>query len=95
VVTKGGIFAVTGDAIKVAGDNRDTGVYFYTLGSPNVSIKATAPLAVNDPKRIVGTVPELLADKNWYVEVRTYFSGGGTLLKEKRTIRSAFTVRQA
>jgi hypothetical protein len=36
------------------------------------------------------------ADKDRYVEVRTYFSGNPAKpLKELRTIRSKFTVRQA
>jgi hypothetical protein len=95
VVTKGGIFILTGDKIKVAGDSSKIGVFFYALGTPNVSIKATANLAINEPKKIVGTVPELLAGKDWYVEVCTYYSSNPSKpLKEMRAIRSAFTVKQ-
>jgi hypothetical protein len=94
-VTKGGIFTLSGDKIKIAGDAARTGVYFITLGSPNVSVKAAGNLAVNTPSQIIGTVPELLAGKDWYVEVRTNFSGNtANPLKEMRTIRSAFAVRQ-
>ncbi|MDR1468658.1 MAG: DUF4469 domain-containing protein [Spirochaetaceae bacterium] len=95
VVTKGGIFMITGDKIRVAGKASETGVIFFTPGNPNVSIKVAANLAVNDPSKIIGTVPELLPGKNWYVEVRTNFSGSPTRpLKEVRTIRSKFTVTQ-
>jgi hypothetical protein len=95
IVTKGGIFTLTGDKIKITGEGNKIGVFFYSLGSPNVGIKAGANLAVNDPSKIIGTVPELLPDKDWYIEVRTYFSGSSaTPLKELRTIRSAFMVKQ-
>jgi hypothetical protein len=96
VVTKNGIFVLGGDAFKVLGDPRNSGVFFVCPGSPDLAIRVTAPLAVNEPKQIIGTVPELLPDKDWYVEVRTYYSGNTTrLLKELKIIRSAFTVRQA
>jgi hypothetical protein len=96
VVTKGGIFTLAGDKIRVTGDPAKTGVVFFLPGSPNVSIKAAGNLAVNDPSKIVGTVPELLAGKDWFIEVRTYFSGhGASPLKEMRTIRSTFTVKLA
>ncbi|MDR1469846.1 MAG: DUF4469 domain-containing protein [Spirochaetaceae bacterium] len=96
VVTKGGIATITGDRLKVAGDPAKVGVFFYSLGSPNVSIKVAGNLAINDPKRIVFTVPELLAGKNFFVEVRTYYSGSEARpLKEMRTVRSKFMVKQA
>jgi hypothetical protein len=51
--------------------------------------------AINTPKQIVGAVPELLSDRDWYVEVRACYSGGGKLLKYLRCLRSTFTVKQA
>jgi hypothetical protein len=94
-VTKGGIAILTGDKIKIFGPGAKIGLFFYQPGTPNVSIGVTGNLAVNDPSKIIFTVPELLPG-NWYIEVRTYFSGhGGSPLKEMRTIRSAFTVKQA
>lgn len=96
VLTKGGIFILTGDKIKVAGDPAVTGVFFCATDASGASVKVTANLAVNDPSKIIGTAPELQADKDFYVEVRTYYSGTtGRLLKEMRAIRSKFTVRQA
>ena len=96
VVTKDGIFMLSGDKIRVVGAADKTGVYFFSPGSPDASIKVTANLAINDPSKIIGTVPELSPNKDWYVEVRTNFSGNTSiLLKETRTIRSKFTVKQA
>ena len=95
VVTKGGIFILTGDKIKIAGTGSKVGVFFVQIGSPNVAIKVSGNLAANDPSKIIGIVPELLPG-DWYIEVRTYFSGASaTPLKELRTIRSKFTVKQA
>jgi hypothetical protein len=34
--------------------------------------------------------PDLIPNKNWYVEVRTQFTNGTSLLKEVRTIQSEF-----
>ena len=96
VVTKGGIGIITGDRIKIAGTSPKVGLFFWTPGSPNISVGVSGNLAVNDPSKIIFTVPELLPNKDWYVEVRTFYSGTtGRELKEMRTIRSTFTVKQA
>jgi hypothetical protein len=96
VITKDGIFTLLGNRIKIIGAGNKTGVFFFLPGTPNVSVKAAGQLAVNEPSRIVGKVPELAPGKDWYVEVRTYFSGSaGKPLKEMRAIRSKFTVQQA
>jgi hypothetical protein len=62
-VTKGGIFVIEGYKIKAAGDPRNTGVFFFSPGSPSISVKATGNLAENGYGKIIGTVPELLPDK--------------------------------
>ena len=101
VCTKDGAFTLSGAKLKIArpipdpGPSVRTGVFFYTPGSPAISIGVTGNLIENTPTKISGIVPELLPDKDWFVEVRTYYSGSGRVLKELRTIRSAFTVRQA
>ena len=96
VVTKGGIFILSGEKLKVVGDSDKIGVFFCTPDSPTESVKVPGNLAINEPSRIVGTVPELLPDKDWYVEVRTFFSGASANpLKEMRAVRSKFTVKQA
>jgi hypothetical protein len=96
VVTKGGIFMLSGEKIKVVGDSAKVGVFFCTQDTPAASVKVSGNLAINDPSKIIGIVPELLPGKDWYVEVRTYFSGASaTPLKEMRVIRSKFMVKQA
>jgi hypothetical protein len=96
VVTKNGIFMLSGNKMKISGEADQTGVYFVAANSPDMSVKVTTNLAVNEPTKIIGTVPELQPDKDWYVEVRTNFSGTSTKpLKDTRVIRSKFTVKQA
>ena len=89
--TVGGQFILTGNKIKIAGDAQDVGLYFTTPGAPDAAIKA-GKLALNDPNRLVGIIPELLPDKPWALEVRTQYTNGSTILKEVRTIASEFTV---
>jgi hypothetical protein len=70
-------------------------VFSVSPGSPNVAVKVVSKLGTNKPSKLVGKVPELLSGKDWYAEAHTYFSGGGTPLKETRVIRIPFTVYQA
>ncbi|MDR1231580.1 MAG: DUF4469 domain-containing protein [Spirochaetaceae bacterium] len=95
-VTKGGIFITLGHKIKLEGEG--SGFYFYSPaipGGPAASVKVTANFAENKPGRIVGTVPDLGLNRDWYPEVRTFYSGNNTKpLKEMRIIRSEFPVRQ-
>jgi hypothetical protein len=51
-------------------------------------------LAVNDPHKIVGIIPELLPGKTWTLEIRTQFSNSSKPLKEVRAIKSSFTLSE-
>jgi hypothetical protein len=92
-VTRDGLFSLFGHWIKIDGDDNKTGVVFYLPGTPATAIKA-GKLATNSPSKLVGKVPELPPGKDFYIEVRTFYSGGGRLLKELRAVRSKFTVHQ-
>jgi hypothetical protein len=95
IITPGDNVVVAGHKLKVAGEPRRTGLYFISPGSPDVAVKV-ARLAVNDPSKLVGIVPDLLPDRDWYAEVRTTYSGAtNTPLKETRIIRSEFAVKMA
>jgi hypothetical protein len=98
VVTPGGGFTLAGIGIKIAGTSTPQdrlGVSFYSPGSPAVTVGVTENLILNEASKIIGIVPDLPADKKWYVKVRTRYAGGGTLLKETREITSDFTVQKA
>jgi hypothetical protein len=94
-ITKNGIFTILGHRIKIVGDPALTGLYFFSPGTPTVTVKLTTKLATNDPSKLVGIVPEVGLNRDWYPEVRTFYSGSGSRpLKELRIIRSKFPVRQ-
>jgi hypothetical protein len=91
VVTPGGGFTILGKSIEIAGtDPKGVGVAFVSAGAPTVAIGVTAKLIENSPSKIVGIVPELLADRTWQVRVRTRYATTGVLLKEVREMLSAF-----
>jgi hypothetical protein len=93
-LTPGGMFAIEGHKIKVAGDNADCGVYFTDAANPAQKIKVPGHLADNTASRIVGIIPALTAGK-WKVEVVTQFNGSSSsFLKNPRTAASpaVFTV---
>jgi hypothetical protein len=87
-LTPGGMFAIDGHKIKIAGDLADCGVYFVNTAAPAQRVQVTGHLADNTASRIVGMIPALTAGQ-WHVEVVTQFSGSGTPLKTPRTARLA------
>jgi hypothetical protein len=94
-LTPGGMFALAGHKIKIAGDHGDCGVYFVNAAAPAERVQVTGHLADNTAGRIVGIIPALAAGQ-WQVEVVTQFSGSGsTGLKNPRTIRPAFVLTVA
>jgi hypothetical protein len=92
-LSPGGMFALAGHKIKVAGDHADCGVYFVNAAAPAQKVPAAGNLADNTASRIVGMIPALTAGQ-WRVEVVTQFSAGSSALKTPRTIAFApvFTV---
>jgi hypothetical protein len=93
-LTPGGMFAIEGHKIKVAGDKPDCGVYFVSATDATQRVKVAGHLADNTASRIVGIIPALAAGQ-WRVEVVTQYSGGTqTMLKTPRTLegKSLLTV---
>jgi hypothetical protein len=87
-LTPGGMFALAGHKIKVAGNHADCGVYFVNSAAPAQKIQVTGHLADNTASRIVGMIPALTAGQ-WQAQVVTQFSSGSALLKEPRVISFA------
>jgi hypothetical protein len=85
-LTPGGMFALAGHKIKVAGNHADCGVYFVSAVNPAQKTQVNGHLADNTASRIVGIIPALAAGQ-WQAEVVTQFSSGAFTLKEPRTIR--------
>jgi hypothetical protein len=88
-LTPGGMFAIEGHKIKIAGDNPECGVYFVDAANPAQRVKVTGHLADNTASRIVGIIPALAAGQ-WRAEAVTQYNGsGGSFLKNPRTAVSA------
>jgi hypothetical protein len=82
-LTPGGMFAVTGHKIKVAGSDLACGVFFVDGAGQRVPV--AGHLADNQSNRLVGIIPALSAG-TWKLEVVSQFSGSSTPLKAPRTV---------
>jgi hypothetical protein len=88
--TPGGQFTLLARKSKVAGEG--SGIFFVSADTPPFEAPVTKPLAINNPSRIVGTIPDLPPGKLWAIEVRTRYTRGVKPLNELRIIRSNFMV---
>ena len=89
--TPGDLFSVSGNQIKVAGDNPGCGVYFVPVENPDAAVKVTR-IEENCHSRITGIAPRTKYPHN-KIEIRTQYAGSpNSFLKWPRTITSGFTV---
>ena len=92
-ITSNENFIITGDKIKIAGDDSEgCGVFFEMTDGSGTRIKVQKRLTKNLPSEIVGNLPEMITPMSYRVVIVTRFSSGGTLLKEPRTIISDFEI---
>ena len=75
---------VTGNLIKVSGDNPEVGVYFVPEDGKD-PIKITRKLTTNDPSQLLVRVPAL-EDGKYTLRIVTQYSQSNTTLKEPRTL---------
>jgi hypothetical protein len=93
-LTPGGEFIITGDKLKITGDNAGVGLYFVSAADTTQRVKVTGRMAENAPTKLIGIIPVLTAGA-WKVQVVTQYTGtSSTFLKAPRTIESKaeFTV---
>ncbi|MDR0643644.1 MAG: DUF4469 domain-containing protein [Treponema sp.] len=93
-LTPGGIFVIEGHKLKVVGTDASVGIYFIDAADETRKIKVMDNLAVNIASKLVGMIPPLTAGA-YKVEIITRYGGGGKLLKEPRTITTAYTLTVA
>jgi hypothetical protein len=91
-VTPGGQFVSTGELLKIFGPNPENGLYFTLPGNPVAEVKMMDGLAVNEPQRLAGVIPNFPLGRLWTLEIRTQFANSSTPMKEQRIIRSDFSV---
>ncbi|MDR0475529.1 MAG: DUF4469 domain-containing protein [Treponema sp.] len=88
----GDVFTISGNKIKVEGDDPDVGVYFVPVDAPSEAVKVKR-FVENYPSKIIGEAPDTKHLVN-VIEIRTQYSGSKTL-KKPRVIRSSFTIESA
>ena len=86
-ITPGGMLDVTGTKIRSVGAG-GTGLGAVKLVKVADQSEAATftQLGINDPSRLMFTLPADLADGEYQLVVETWFSSTSTLLKEKRTL---------
>ena len=93
IFLEGNQFSITGNKIKIAGDDPSCGVYFVPVDDPTKAVKATR-IAVNTPTKIVGIGVKTNYMHN-KLEVRTqYTNSSGILLKTPRVVTSSFVLEE-
>ena len=79
-ITPGGMVSISGEFLKVAGDDTSIGVYF--VDNSKTEHKVTSGLAENMPSRLIFIAPAL-SKGDYTLEIRTQYSGSN-LLKTPR-----------
>ena len=74
---------ISGDLIKIAGNEAVVGIFF--VAESGEAVKVTRRLTQNDPGKIIARVPAL-ADGSYTLRIVTQYSTSKQLLKEPRTL---------
>ncbi|WP_290384873.1 DUF4469 domain-containing protein, partial [Parabacteroides goldsteinii] len=74
---------ITGNNIKITGDEAVVGVFF--VAGDGTTTKVTRRLTQNDPSKVIARVPAL-ANGSYTLRIVTQFSQSSTTLKEARTL---------
>jgi hypothetical protein len=89
----GNMFSISGNKIKLAGDDPSVGVYFVPVDDPSKAVKV-ARIGENTPIRVTGIAPDTGYIHN-KIEIRTQYLGStSNFLKSPRIIVSSFTLEQ-
>jgi hypothetical protein len=85
-LTAGGGVNITGERIKITGENSEVGLYLVNQAS-GVAVKVpTNAILTNEPKKVSFVVPAAITHGDYKIKIATQFSGNtGSPLKEPRT----------
>lgn len=85
--TAGRPFTVTGNYLKVVGDDPSVGIFLVDSKGSETCVTEDY-WAVNEPKKLTFTIPAGLADGTYTLRITTQYSrsGGSALLKEPRSV---------
>ena len=86
-ITAGGMLDVKGTKIRCVGaDGTGLGAVKLLNLADQTEAASFTQLGINDPSRLMFTLPADLADGEYQLVVETWFSSASTLLKEMRTL---------
>ena len=83
IITPNRNLKIKGSKIKLAGEDREIGVWFINQSTQAATRVDASDIVSNNPSELIIVVPELVAG-TYQLEVRTQFSGSN-ILKEVRT----------
>jgi hypothetical protein len=86
VLSPGGAVVITGNKIKIAGDNPDVGVWFYQDLPASKPVKVTENLIENSLTKVIAAIPALKKGAGWRLRIVTQCTSGNTPLKTPRTL---------
>jgi hypothetical protein len=86
LLTPGRNLKISGQKIKIAGDNPAVGILFRSQDDPDSTYTVDASdIVTNNPSELMIVIPALIAD-GYTLEVTTQYTTSGDLLKAPRTV---------
>lgn len=85
-LTRGRNVEIKGSYLKIIGDNAACGISFYHTQSKQTTKLAESDIVLNEPSRLLIFIPSTLEQGEYELSVTTQYTGGGTTLKEPRTV---------
>jgi hypothetical protein len=85
-LTKGRNAELKGSYLKIVGENPDCGISFRNTATQEITKLAIGDIVLNEPSRLLILAPDSLIAGEYELSVTTQFTGGGTVLKQPRTI---------
>lgn len=82
----GEMAVITGNKLKVVGDDPSVGIHLTSADNPETTFHITAAqIAPNMPKKLQFVLPAGITEGAWQLEVTTQYSGGSHVTKQPRT----------
>jgi len=85
-LSKGRNAELKGSYLKIIGENPDCGITFRHTGTGAVTKLSANDIVLNEPARLLIFIPATLEADEYELTVTTQFTGGGSILKQPRSV---------
>jgi hypothetical protein len=85
-LSKGRNAELKGAYLKITGENPDCGITFRNLGTDETIKLGASDIVLNEPSRLLILLPASLVEGMYELTVCTQFTGGGSTLKQPRSV---------